>query len=68
MGTVIKLYSCMKCGAILDEIDTMKQEPCPCGGRMMKPTQPTRWTVFRYVARHPGALWTWFKENVCGHR
>ena len=65
MGTVIRLYYCRKCGAIMDEAETTRPKPCPnCECRMLGLASPTVWNKLRYLRRHPRLVWVWVKENV----
>lgn len=66
MNTVIKLYSCWKCSAIMDESDTERPEaPCACGSRMVRPAEPTRRNIARYFIKKPKMLLVFLKELVC---
>lgn len=65
METTITLYQCDTCGRMLDEADTQKIVPCPCGNRMVRLAVPSAWNVFRYFFRHPRMLFVWAKEAVC---
>ena len=64
MGTIIRLFLCVRCGSVLSEEDTGKENPCGCGGRMFKYASPTMWNVVRFFFFHPKMIGLWFKENV----
>lgn len=64
-GTVIKLYACYKCEAVMDESDTERAEaPCKCGSRMVRPAPPTKKNIVKYILRKPKVILLWVKENV----
>lgn len=66
MNTVIKLYECWKCLAIMDESDTERPEaPCKCGSRMLRPAHPTMRNIVRYFLRKPAMLLRFIREAVC---
>jgi DNA-directed RNA polymerase subunit RPC12/RpoP len=62
--TTITLYQCDSCGRILDEADTEKVVPCPCGSRMVRLAVPSALNVARYFLRHPKMLLLWGKEAL----
>lgn len=62
--TIIRLFICCRCHAILDEKDTEKEIPCSCSGRMFKYAAPTKMNVMKYFSHHPRMLKIWFIENV----